>query len=43
MSQQQQEVINIGALPNDGQGDPLRVAFQKINNNFAKLFKFILL
>jgi hypothetical protein len=38
MSQQQQEVINIGALPNDGQGDPLRVAFQKINNNFAKLF-----
>lgn len=38
MAQQQQEIINIGALPNDGQGDPLRVAFQKINNNFAKLF-----
>jgi hypothetical protein len=38
MSQQQQEIINIGALPNDGQGDPLRVAFQKINNNFARLF-----
>lgn len=31
------EVINIGALPNDGQGDPLRVAFGKINNNFASL------
>lgn len=32
------EVINIGALPNDGQGDPLRVAFQKINNNFANIY-----
>ena len=31
------EVINIGAVPNDGQGDPLRVAFGKINNNFATL------
>lgn len=38
MAQQQREIINIGALPNDGQGDPLRVAFQKINNNFANLF-----
>lgn len=33
-----QEVINIGALPNDGTGDPLRVAFTKINNNFSNLF-----
>lgn len=33
-----QEIINIGALPNDGEGDPLRVAFQKVNNNFANLF-----
>ncbi len=32
------EIINIGALPNDGQGDPLRTAFQKINNNFAEVF-----
>lgn len=31
------EVINIGALPNDGTGDPLRTAFEKINNNFANL------
>jgi len=31
------EVINTGTLPNDGQGDPLRVAFQKINNNFSNL------
>ncbi len=33
-----QEVINIGATPNDGTGDPLRVAFDKINNNFTSLF-----
>lgn len=33
-----QEIINVGALPNDGEGDPLRVAFQKVNNNFANLF-----
>lgn len=32
------EVINIGAQPNDQQGDPLRTAFAKINNNFANLF-----
>ena len=33
-----QEIINIGTLPNDGEGDPLRVAFEKINNNFSNLF-----
>lgn len=33
-----QEIINIGTLPNDGEGDPLRVAFGKINNNFSTLF-----
>jgi hypothetical protein len=33
-----QEIINVGALPNDGTGDPLRVAFEKINNNFSNLF-----
>ena len=33
-----QEYINIGATPNDGNGDPLRVAFNKINNNFSNLF-----
>lgn len=33
-----QEIINIGTSPNDGAGDPLRVAFQKINNNFLQLF-----
>jgi hypothetical protein len=33
-----QEIINIGTSPNDGQGDPLRTAFAKINNNFTSLF-----
>lgn len=32
------EIINIGAQPNDGEGDPLRTAFTKTNNNFANLF-----
>lgn len=31
------ELIDIGALANDGTGDPLRVAFDKINNNFSTL------
>ena len=26
--------INIGAAPDDGTGDPLRTAFDKINDNF---------
>lgn len=30
------ETINVGDLPNDGTGDPVRVAFIKINNNFAQ-------
>lgn len=29
--------IDIGALPNDGTGDPLRTAFEKINDNFLIL------
>ena len=33
-----QEIINVGAQPNDGEGDPLRTAFQKINNNFSQLY-----
>jgi hypothetical protein len=33
-----QQIINIGTLPNDGEGDPLRTAFGKINNNFTQLF-----
>ena len=33
-----QEIIDTGSVPNDGSGDPLREAFNKINNNFANLF-----
>lgn len=33
-----QEVINIGAAPNDGQGDPIRTSFFKCNNNFTELY-----
>lgn len=32
------ETINIGALPNDGDGDPMRVAFEKTNSNFTELY-----
>ena len=31
------QVINIGSSANKGDGDPLRVAFDKINKNFAEL------
>lgn len=34
----QLQIINIGAAPNDGEGDPLRTAFSKVNNNFANLW-----
>lgn len=34
----QLEVINVGSTANDGTGDPLRVAFEKVNNNFANLW-----
>lgn len=33
-----QQIINIGATPNDAQGDPLRVAYNKINQNFTELY-----
>jgi len=29
--------VNIGLAPDDNTGDPLRTAFNKINNNFANL------
>lgn len=38
-----QRIINIGTLPNDRSGDPLRVAFEKINANFTELFSGVLL
>lgn len=33
-----QQVINVGSTANDGTGDPLRTAFQKINSNFSELY-----
>jgi hypothetical protein len=36
-----QQIINIGAAPGDGSGDPLRVAFSKINLNFTELYNSI--
>ena len=33
-----QQTINIGTNANDGTGDPLRTAFDKINDNFTELY-----
>ena len=33
-----QELINLGALANDGTGDTIRIAGTKINSNFTELF-----
>ena len=33
-----QQTINIGSNANDGTGDPLRTAFNKINANFTELY-----
>lgn len=32
------QIINVGAAPNDGTGDPLRTAFTKVNANFSELY-----
>lgn len=32
------KTINLGSTANAGNGDPLRVAFEKINNNFDELY-----
>ena len=33
-----QQTINIGTTANDGTGDPLRTAFDKVNSNFTELY-----
>lgn len=33
-----QQIINVGGVPNDGAGDPLRDAFIKCNDNFTELY-----
>jgi len=32
------QAINIGSTANDGTGDPLRTAFDKVNDNFNELY-----
>ena len=32
------QIINVGAVANDGTGDALRFAFTKTNDNFAELY-----
>ena len=32
------QIINIGSAANDGSGDPLRSAFDKINDNFTEVY-----
>ena len=32
------QAVNVGVLPNDGQGDNLRAGATKINNNFNELY-----
>ena len=34
------QIINIGALANDGTGDTLRASFDKINDNFTEAYNF---
>lgn len=36
-----QQIINTGALPNDGTGDTIRVAYTKINSNFTEVYAAI--
>lgn len=34
------QTVNLGSSANDGTGDPLRVAFDKINDNFDELYLY---
>lgn len=36
-----QKIINIGLTANDKSGDPLRNAFNKINENFTELYTYV--
>ena len=37
-----QQIIDIGSLPSDGSGDPLRTSFDKINQNFTELYSVVI-
>ena len=32
------QIVNVGSSPNFGDGDPLRTAFRKVNENFDELY-----
>ena len=32
------QTVNIGSAANDGTGDPLRTAFDKLNDNFDEVY-----
>jgi len=34
------QTVNLGSSANDGTGDPLRTAFDKINDNFDELYLY---
>ena len=34
------QTVNLGSSANDGTGDPLRTAFDKINDNFDELYPY---
>ena len=36
------QLVNVGTSVNKGDGDPLRTAFQKINENFNDYFMYYL-
>lgn len=38
-----QQIINTGTNANDGNGDPLRTAFTKVNQNFTELYSSAIL
>lgn len=33
-----QHIVNVGSYPSDHSGDPLRIAFTKINENFSNIY-----
>ena len=35
------KVIDTGSAPNDSTGDPLKMAFDKVNDNFAELYSAV--
>ena len=34
-----QQIINVGSQPDNGDGDPLRTAFVKTNENFTEIYQ----